>query len=76
MADIPIPDENSRFEIFNVHTKYMPLDKNINIREFAKQSESLSGADIEAICREAGMEAIRDSKKSKKESFNNRILYW
>ncbi|MBN2421957.1 CDC48 family AAA ATPase [Candidatus Woesearchaeota archaeon] len=65
--DIPVPDEKSRLEIFKVHTKNMPLEKDIDLKGFAKLSEKMTGADIEALCREAGMESIRETKKSKKQ---------
>ncbi len=68
----PPPDKEAREKIFEVHTKRMPLEKDINLKEFAKRTEGYSGADIESICREAGMHAIRediDSKEVRKEHF-------
>jgi transitional endoplasmic reticulum ATPase len=65
---IPSPDEKARLEIFKIHTKNMPLDKDINLKELAKVCENYSGADIEALCREAAMLAIRESDKAKKVS--------
>ncbi|MBD3203311.1 CDC48 family AAA ATPase [Candidatus Woesearchaeota archaeon] len=65
--EIPMPDEESRTEIFKVHTRNMPLDKGIDIKKLANITEGMSGADIEAIAREAGMEAIRRSRKTKKD---------
>ncbi len=64
---IPLPDEKSRLEIFRVHTKEMPLAKDVKLEELATDSEGMSGADIEAVCREAGMEALRESRKTKKD---------
>ncbi len=57
---IPLPDLETRESILNVHSKKMPLNKNINLKEIAKQTEGFSGADLEDLCREAGMEAMRD----------------
>ncbi|MFC2143512.1 CDC48 family AAA ATPase [Candidatus Aenigmatarchaeota archaeon] len=56
---VPTPDKDARFEIFNVHTKAMPLAKDVNLKKFAEDSEGFSGADIEAIVREAGLNAMR-----------------
>jgi transitional endoplasmic reticulum ATPase len=59
IIDIPMPDQPARFHIFKVHTKNMPLAKDVNLEELAKQTENYTGAEIENICREAGMNAIR-----------------
>jgi transitional endoplasmic reticulum ATPase len=60
------PDEKARVEIFKIHTKAMPLAKDVDIKEFAKLTENYSGADIEALCREAAMLAVRKDEKAKK----------
>jgi transitional endoplasmic reticulum ATPase len=65
---IPLPEISTREEILNVHTKGMPLNKNVNLKEMAKQTEGFSGADLEDLCREAGMEALRE--KSNEVSMN------
>ena len=81
---IPLPDINSREKIFEVYLKKMKIDSKITPKELAKRTEGTSGADIEAIAREAGMIAIRraiieEHKKDKseiritKEDFNNAI---
>ncbi len=62
-----IPNEESRLKIFEVHSKNMPL-KNVDLKELAKKTEGYVGADIEAICREAGMLALRDNIESKEVS--------
>jgi len=59
--EIPMPDEKARIEIFKVHTRNMPLEKGISIEELAKLTDGFSGADIAAVCREAGMQAIREA---------------
>ncbi|MGC8496053.1 MAG: CDC48 family AAA ATPase [Candidatus Micrarchaeia archaeon] len=64
IIEIPLPDEAARLEIFKVHTKRMPLDKDVDLNELAKATENYTGAEIENIVREAGMSAIR-AKKSK-----------
>jgi transitional endoplasmic reticulum ATPase len=60
----PVPDEKSRLEIFKVHTKGMPL-KNIKLEDLAKKTEGYAGADIEAVCREAAIFALRENMDSK-----------
>ncbi|MFC1710902.1 CDC48 family AAA ATPase [Nanoarchaeota archaeon] len=59
------PGEKGRLEIFKVHTSEMPLAKDIDLAEFAKKSEGYTGADIEALVREAAMLALRESKQAK-----------
>ena len=61
----PPPDKEAREKIFEVHTRGMPLAKDINLKSFAERTESYSGAEIEAVCREAGMNALRDSLDAK-----------
>ncbi len=63
---ITAPDKKARLEIFKIHTKEMPLDKDIKLGELADICEDYSGADIEALCREAAMIAIREDPKAKK----------
>jgi len=64
----PAPDLKAREEIFKIHTKPMPLDKDVDIKELAKETEGYVGADIEAICRESAMHALRKDIKIKKVS--------
>lgn len=59
VVEIPVPDESTRLEIFKVHTAKMPLAKAVDLKELAHRSDGHTGADIENLCREAGMEAIR-----------------
>ena len=65
IIDIKPPDEKARLEILKIHTHKMPLAKDVNLKELAKLTENYSGADIENLCREAGMEAIRENIKAK-----------
>ena len=62
---VPAPDEKARIEIFRVHTIKMPLGKDVNLNKLAKETEGYSGADIEAIVREAGLNALRKDMKAK-----------
>jgi transitional endoplasmic reticulum ATPase len=65
MIFIPMPNEEARKEIFTVHTKKMPL-KNVDIDGLVEQTPGYSGADIAALCREAGMNALRRAVKEGK----------
>jgi len=56
------PDESTRLSIFKVHTKNMPLSKDIKLVDLAKKTDYYVGADIEAICREAAIHALRNDK--------------
>lgn len=61
---VDVPDEKTRLEIFKVHTKEMPL-KDVNIELLAKKTQGYVGADIEALCREAAILALREDIKAK-----------
>ena len=66
IVEIGLPDENTRFEIFKIHTKNMPIDKNVDLKKLAKNTDKMSGAQIEGICQKAGLSAIRGRKKGSK----------
>ncbi|MFW9951307.1 MAG: AAA family ATPase, partial [Candidatus Thorarchaeota archaeon] len=54
------PDYEGRIKILEVHTKNMPLKEGISLKNLALMTEGYSGADIENLCREAGLQAIRE----------------
>ncbi|HHI00074.1 MAG TPA: AAA family ATPase, partial [Thermococcus litoralis] len=56
---VPAPDEKARLEIFKVHTRRVPLAEDVSLEELAKRTEGYSGADIEAVVREAALIALR-----------------
>ncbi|MCD6434067.1 MAG: AAA family ATPase, partial [Candidatus Diapherotrites archaeon] len=58
--EIPLPNKKERLEILKIHTRGMPLAKNVSLEAIARQTANFSGADLEALCKEAGMNAIRD----------------
>jgi proteasome regulatory subunit len=62
IIDIPMPNFDARVEIFKIHTKRMNLDDSVNPDELGSKSDGATGADIKAICTEAGMFAIRDNR--------------
>ncbi|TFG02754.1 MAG: AAA family ATPase, partial [Promethearchaeota archaeon] len=57
--EIKVPNEKGRREIFQIHTRNMPLDKKISLKKFAQITHGFVGADISAVCREAAMAALR-----------------
>jgi proteasome regulatory subunit len=59
MIDFPIPEESARLAIFNIHMRNLNTDEKINVRRLIEATEGATGADIKAICTEAGMFAIR-----------------
>ena len=59
----PAPDQKARLEIFKVHCKNMPI--RTDLKKLATQSEGYVGADIEAICREAAIYALRENMQAK-----------
>jgi len=63
---VTAPDFEARLKIFKVHTKDMPLDEEVSLKRFAQITEGYSGADLENVCREAGMEAIREKMEDLK----------
>lgn len=64
MVLVPAPDEEARLDIFKIHSKKMPL-KDVDLNVLARKTEGYSGADIEGICREAGLNALRQDIKAK-----------
>lgn len=66
------PDKEAREEIFKIHTRNMPLTEDVDLSELAELTDGYVGADIESICRQAGMIALRenmDAKEVTKEHF-------
>ena len=57
--EIKVPNEKGRREVFQIHTRNMPLDKKISLKEFSQITHGFVGADISAVCREAAMSALR-----------------
>ena len=60
------PDKRSRLAIFKIHTRNMPLAEDVDLEELADMTEGYVGADIEAVCREAVMLALRENINAEK----------
>lgn len=57
---IPIPDKNGRKEVLEIHTRGMPLAKDVDLEKLAEITHGFVGADLEALAREAAMSALRE----------------
>jgi transitional endoplasmic reticulum ATPase len=57
--EIPVPDRDGRLEIFKIHTRNMPLDKDVDLNWLADVTHGYVGADIMAVCKEAALSALR-----------------
>jgi proteasome regulatory subunit len=62
LIEVPKPNEEGREIIFEIHTRNMNVDDDVDFAELADLTGDASGADIKAICTEAGMFAIRDDR--------------
>ena len=62
IIEIPVPNYEARKAIFNIHSSKMSVAKNVDFEKLAANTEGVSGADIKAICTEAGMFAIRENR--------------
>jgi transitional endoplasmic reticulum ATPase len=64
---IDAPDEKSRLDILKIYTENarMPLDSDVDIRNLARMTENYVGGDIEALCREAAILALREDMEAK-----------
>ena len=70
------PEEEGRLSVLKIHTKKMPLAKDVDLKDIAKKTIGYTGADLEAVAREAAMLALRESKEAKqvrKKHFNEAL---
>ena len=65
LIDVPAPDSQALAQIFKIHARDMPLSKDVDLQDIAEKARGYSGADVEALCREAAMTALRDSIDAK-----------
>jgi len=66
-----VPDEEARESIFNIHIKNMPIAKDVDVKVLAQKTENYVGADIEAVCREAALLALRKNIKTRQVEMSN-----
>ena len=62
--EFPLPNADGRISIMKIHSKGMPLDKDVNFEEIAGITEGFNGAECKAICIEAAMVALRKDNKN------------
>ncbi len=62
---ISAPNKKARLEILKIHTKNMPLTKDVDLGHIAKEADGYSGSDLASLCREAAMLALREDIKAK-----------
>ena len=60
--EFPLPDQKTKRRIFGIHTGRMTLSEDVNLEEYITSKDDLSGADIKAICTEAGLLALRERR--------------
>jgi len=66
-----IPDKATRKSILQIHTKGMPLTKDVDLKKLAEQTESFTGADLSALAKEAAMLALRNDGEAKEVTMAN-----
>ena len=59
----PYPDKNSRKQILNIHTRKLNISMNVILDKIAELTNGFNGAQLKAVCIEAGMNAIRSFRK-------------
>ncbi|XP_043266048.1 ATPase family protein 2 homolog isoform X3 [Colletes gigas] len=57
---VPLPDDETRKEIFDIKLRHMPIAEDVNIQDLVELTEGYSGAEIQAICHEAAMKALEE----------------
>jgi transitional endoplasmic reticulum ATPase len=60
VLSVELPDAAARDHVLRIHTQAMPLDDDVRLDELASACDAWSGAQLSALCREAGMHALRD----------------
>lgn len=60
--EFPLPDVKTKRRIFQIHTSKMSLSEDVDLEEFVLSKDDLSGADVKAICTEAGLLALRERR--------------
>ncbi|MHA1233779.1 MAG: proteasome-activating nucleotidase, partial [Promethearchaeota archaeon] len=64
MIFFPVPDEKARESIFSIHSRNLNIEGEVKFKNLVNLTEGATGADIKAICTEAGMFAIRKDKET------------
>ncbi len=67
VIEVPLPDKVSRKKIFQAILRDKPISKDVDLDKLVEKTDGYTGADIAAVCREAGMEAVREAIKKGKD---------
>ena len=57
--EIGIPDDEGRFDILSIHTRGMPIDEKVDLKQISKTTHGFVGADLEILSKEAAMKSLR-----------------
>jgi transitional endoplasmic reticulum ATPase len=57
--EIGIPDDGGRYDILSIHTRGMPIDEKVDLKQISKITHGFVGADLEVLCKEAAMRSLR-----------------
>jgi len=57
--EIGIPDDEGRYDILSIHTRGMPIDEKVDLKQISKITHGFVGADLEFLCKEAAMRSLR-----------------
>ncbi|MBR9706945.1 MAG: AAA family ATPase, partial [Candidatus Diapherotrites archaeon] len=72
-VEINVPDKTSRKEILQIHTRGMPLTQNVDFEKLSEITHGYTGADVNSLCKEAAMKALRKRIPEIKKAGDNRV---
>jgi transitional endoplasmic reticulum ATPase len=70
----PLPEENDRLEIFQVHTAERPLAPDVELQDLARKTDGMSGSQIAQVCRAAALAAIAEIVKGPEEARSRKLF--
>jgi transitional endoplasmic reticulum ATPase len=73
VIEIPMPDQNDRREIFQIHLQGKPLEKEVDPGQLASRTEGFSGAEIAAVCNRAALRAVRRAVDALKQEPDSQV---
>lgn len=74
LIEIPLPDEDARLKIFQVHTKNKPMEKGLDLKKFSQETDGMTGADIELVCKKAALATVRNAIHKQDEGSSVELL--
>lgn len=72
---LPVPDTEARLEIFQVHSRSMPLSNDVDLQRLSELSSGYVGADIENLCREAAINSLTDILPDMEQDFVSNVAH-